>query len=212
MTETSALVETLVADAAPVRRLLPPTVRAGCWLIVALVVISALTFVFGVRPDFGERLRQPIFLLGSVATLMTGVLAAFAAFVASLPDRSRLWLALPFPAALLWFTAVGIGCLTKWVAFVPNGIQLVLACNCVATLLATSLPLSAVMFWMLRHVAMFRTTGVTCVASLSIAALTASAITLLHEFNASVMILVWNLGTVALVVAMDAIIARKLLR
>lgn len=212
MTRTPELIERLVADAAPVRRLRPPMVRAGCWLLVAAGIIGLLSMVSGLRPDFGERLRQPIFLLGGGAALLTGVLAAIAAFMASLPDRSRLWLALPIPAAALWISTVGIGCLTHWVTLDPGDIQFGEAADCFATLLASGVPLSVAMFWMLRHVAALRPVGVTFVASLSVAALTASALTLLHQFDASVMILLWNFGAASLVIAVDAVIAGKLLR
>jgi hypothetical protein len=211
MTKTSELIEALVADLAPVRRLRPPVIRTGAWLLVAATVIGVLTLVFGPRADFALRLQQPAFLLGAGASILTGALAALAAFLASLPDRSRLWLALPVPAAFVWISTIGYGCLSPWIALQPDSLEFGEAIECFGTLLASSLPLSVAMFWMLRHIAALRSTGVTLVAGLAVAALTATALSLVHEFDASVMILTWNLGAAALVIVADAVIGRGVL-
>src|SRR5256885_12713860 len=50
------------------------------------------------RSDLALRLRQPEFVIGIAASLATGVLAAIASFLLSIPDRSRAWLLLPLPA------------------------------------------------------------------------------------------------------------------
>ena len=51
-----------------------------------------------------------------------------------------------------------------------------------------------VMIVMLRYAAMLRPTLVTLVGSLSVAAVTATALSLFHDLDASVMILIWNVG------------------
>lgn len=40
MTSTPDLIDSLVADAQPLRRLQPPAVRALCWLLFAALVTS----------------------------------------------------------------------------------------------------------------------------------------------------------------------------
>ena len=81
-----------------------------------------------------------------------------------------------------------------------------------ATLLASSIPLSALMFFLLRHAARLRPTASVLSGALAVAALTAAALSLLHEFDASLMILAWNFGTALLVIALDAAIGRRMLR
>ncbi len=211
MTATPDLIDSMVATAEPVKRLRPPVTRAASWLLFAVAVIGVLTLLHGPRPDFAERIRQPLFCLGVAAAALTGVLATLAAFLASLPDRSRLWLALPLPAAVLWVSSVSYGCVAHWVTADASNIPGGDALDCFGTLLMSSLPLSLVMFWMLRHMARIGPRGPILAASLAVAALTATALALLHRFDASIMILLWNFGAAGLVMSIDAIVGRRMI-
>jgi hypothetical protein len=199
---TPDLIAALAADATPVRRLRPPFARAAAWLIFAVLLIAAITVVHGLRPDLAERLRQPVFTLGIVASLVTGILATVASFLVSLPDRSRLWLLLPAPSFAVWLSAIGYGCLTDWVSLGPNSVRVGEAVRCFVILVVTSLPLSLVLLAMLRHAAPLRPTLVTLAGSLSVAAITATALSLFHNPDATIMILIWNLGTSVLIIAL----------
>ena len=108
MTETPDLIDALVETATPVRRLRPPIVRAGLWLAFAATILGLIAIAHGVRPDFSDRVRQPLFVLSMVGALATGILAAAASFQISLPDRSRLWTVLPLPPLALWVATIGM--------------------------------------------------------------------------------------------------------
>jgi len=197
-------------DAKPVRRLRPPLQRAGAWLALAALLFALLAIVHGVRSDLAEHLRQQIFVAGIAASLGTGVLAAVAAFLVSLPDRSRLWLLLPAPCLGVWLSTIGYGCLTNWVGVAPEGVQVGEVVRCFVTLVLTSVPLSLAMLVMLRYAAMLRPILVTMTGSLSVAAITATALSLLHDLDASAMVLIWNVGTSALIVALGSALGRTL--
>src|SRR6516165_12314655 len=107
----------------PVRRLRPPLVRAGCWLMLATIILGLLAVSQGIRPDLLQRLQQFGFAIGISASLLTGIGAAIAAFMVSLPDRSHLWLLLPAPALFVWLSAIGYQCLTRWISFEPSGVE-----------------------------------------------------------------------------------------
>jgi hypothetical protein len=199
---TPELIDILCADAKPVRRLRPPLVRAALWLLFAGLVLVVLAALLGTRPDLAERLRQPTFVGALAGALLTGVLAAVAAFYLSLPDRSRLWLLLPVPALLLWTSTIGYGCLTDWVSIEPDGVRLGTTLECFATLALASLPLSMALLVMLRHAARIYPTTVAMMGGLASAGIAATALSLFHELDASVMVLLWNLGTAALIVAL----------
>jgi hypothetical protein len=77
---TPDLIESLVADASPVRRLRPPIVRAACWLLLAVLVLAVVAAGHGVRADLALKLQQPVFTVGVMAAAATGVLAAVATF------------------------------------------------------------------------------------------------------------------------------------
>jgi hypothetical protein len=199
---TPELIDMLCAAAKPVRRLRPPLVRAALWLLLAGLVLVALAALLGTRPDLALRLREPTFLGALAGALLTGVLAAVAAFHLSLPDRSRLWLLLPLPALVLWVSTIGYGCLTDWVSIGPDGIRLGTTLECFATLLIASAPTSMILLVMLRHTARLYPTTVAMMGGLASAGIAATALSLFHELDATVMVLIWNLGVAALIVAL----------
>lgn len=141
---------------------------------------------------------------------LTGVLAAVAAFLVSLPDRSRLWLILPAPAAAIWLSNIGYQCLTQWISMGPNGVSLGEATRCLATLVLTSLPLSLAMLVMLRYAAPLRPTAVTFMGSLSVAAITATALSLFHAGDATLMIIMFNIRTAAMFVGLGSLFGRRM--
>lgn len=210
MITTPDLIESLVAKAAPVRRLRPPVARAAGWLLFAALMLALLAVSHDVRPDLALRLRQPEFVIGIAASLATGVLAAIASFIVSIPDRSRSWLLLPLPAILVWVSTIGYGCLTNWVSLQPGGLPLGGEAGCFALLVLTGVPLSLAMLIMLRHAALLAPTRVGIAGGLAVAAVTATALSIFHNHDASAIILIWNLGTAALLVALGGAFGRTM--
>jgi hypothetical protein len=211
MIETPDLIESLAAQVRPVRSLRPPFQRAGAWLLLAALVLVLLGIEHGLRPDITEQLRRPSFALGVAASLLTGILAAVGCLTASVPDRPRRWLLLPVPSLLVWVSTIGYGCLSDWVSMDSDRMRMGEALRCFATLVVVSLPLSIAMFAMLRHAARLRPAPVMMIAGLAVAAITSTALSLFHRLDATIMILVWNLGTAALLVAVEGAAGRRLL-
>jgi hypothetical protein len=210
MIATPDLIESLVADAAPVRPLRPPVARAVGWLLFAALMLVLVAVAHGVRPDLELRLQQPVFVAGIMASLATGVLAAIAAFIVSVPDRPRLWLALPLPALAIWLSTAGYGCLTDWVNIRPGAITLGETARCFATLMLVGTPLSLALLVMLRYAAVLSPRPVAISGSLAVAAITATALSLFHPLDATVMILIWNFGVAALLVALAGAFGRAI--
>ena len=210
MIKTSDLIASLAAKATPVRRLRPPITRAACWLLLAAIVLALLAISQGVRPDLVDRLQDPSFSVGLGASLLTGVLAAAAAFLVSLPDRPRLWLLLPVPTLILWLFNLGYQCLDDWISVGPAGVSFGETARCFATLALTSLPLSLAMLVMLRYAAPLRPTTVALTGGLAVAAVTSTALSLLHAIDATVMILMWNFGAAVLIVGLGGLFSRRM--
>jgi hypothetical protein len=206
---TPDLIESLAANAAPVRRLRPPLARAALWLALAIAILVLLAIGRGVRPDIADRLRQWVFLVGLAAALLTGVLASIAAFLVSLPDRPLRWLLLPAPAAAVWAATIGYGCLTNWISLGPDGIEMGESLRCFSTLAMTSVPLSVALVFMLRHAAPIRPTSVTMMGGLAVAGMAAAALSLFHDLDATIMVLIFNLGTAAAMVGLGGVFGRK---
>ena len=211
VTNTPDLIETLVECATPVRRLRPPLMRAGLWLAFAALILVLVAIAHGLRSDLAIQMQRPLFLVGMMAALATGILAAIASFQISLPDSSRWWLLLPVPPLALWVSTIGYGCLTDWVSIGPDGVHMDEALRCLATLLMTSVPLSIAILLMLRYAALLRPTEVCVTGGLAVAAMTAFALSLLHDLDATIMILVWNLGVAALIAGLASLFGRSML-
>jgi len=210
MKSTSDLIDSLVADAKPVRRLRPPVTRALCWLLFAALMLTLVALVHGVRPDLMVKLRQPTFVVGGAAALITAVLASTASFIASVPGRSRLWLWLPAPAVVVWMSTIGYGCLTDWVSIGPNGMSPGETARCFATLAITGIPLSLAMLLMLRYVARLAPTAIVMTGSLAVAAMTSAALSLFHPLDATVMIVMWNVGVAVVLMVFSGLYGRRL--
>ena len=211
MTKTPDLIDALVETATPVRRLRPPIDRAGLWLAFAAIVLGLIAIAHGLRPDFSDCMRQPLFVVGMLGALATGISAAVASFQLSLPDSSRLWIILPLPALALWVVTIGYGCLSDWVSIGPDSVRLGEAIRCFATLLMTSVPLSIAMLAMLRYTALLRPLEVSVLGGLAVAAVTAFALSLFHDPDATVMILIWNLGSAVLIAALGSLFGQSML-
>lgn len=210
MRPTPDLIDSLVADVTPVRRLRPPAVRVACWLGLAVLVLVLAAIHHGVRPDLSTKLAQPVFIAGVAAATLTSVLAAFAAFMASVPGRSQRWLLLPIPAAVVWFATIGYGCLIDWVRIGPGGVSLGETASCFATLVVVGFPLSFALMIMLRHAARLSPGPIAMCGSLAVAAITATALSLFHPLDATVMILFWNIGMTLMFLCASRWLVRRL--
>jgi hypothetical protein len=211
VSKTSELIDTLVDSATPVRRLASPLRRTCTWLALAAVILVLLCVAHGVRPDLAVRMKQPVFVFSMFGALATAVLAALASFKLNLPESPRWWLLLPLPGLAVWVSTIGYGCLTDWVGMSPDGIRVGEAARCFATLLMTSIPLWAAMLIMLRYAAPLRPTIVSAAGGLAVAAASSFALSLLHNLDATIMILIWNIGMAALIAGLASVLGRPLL-
>ncbi len=210
MIPTADLIDSLVENAPPIRRLRSPVVRAACWLLFAVLVLALVAVGHGVRSDLALKLHQPAFVISIASALATGAMAAVAVFLASIPGRSRRWLLLPAPAMLVWISTIGYGCLTGWISIGPDGLSLGETARCFATLAMVSIPLSLALLIMLRYVARLAPAPIAMVASLSVAAMAATALSLLHPLDATLMILISNLGVAALFLLAGGLLGHRL--
>jgi hypothetical protein len=202
VTETNELINVLVECAIPMHRLRPPLARASLWVCLAGLMLLLLFVGHGVRADLVQKLREPDFVVALAASLASGILATIAAFMIMLPDRSRWWLLLPTPAIVVWFATIGYGCLTDWVNIGPDGVQLGETAACFGLILWISAPLAIALMVMLRYAAFLRAGAVVMMGSLAVAGISTAAHSVLHDHDATALILLWNLGPVALITGM----------
>jgi hypothetical protein len=152
--------------------------------------------------------------LAVLGSSLTAVLAAFASFQLSLPDRSNRWGLLPLPALLLWLGASGIGCLRS--ALIPGTHAAVLAeeRDCLLIIIGLSLPLSVLLVSMLRkgysQNPNSQNPGLTALsAGLAAAAAAATLLNFFHPFDATASDLTVHAAAVALVIAANRLIGNR---
>jgi hypothetical protein len=102
--KTDELIERLVAEAQPVRRLADPARRAAWWTVAAVGVALLGVIYFGPRRDLAETWRSPMLLARLGLLGATLWLAAISAFRLSVPGgEPRVW--------TRWWPLVALGAL-----------------------------------------------------------------------------------------------------
>jgi hypothetical protein len=205
---TELIIERLVADAQPVRRLRPPSLRAALWLLAVAAVAAAAILLFADLAIVAVRLHDPKLVIEMIATLLTGIAAVVAAFHLSLPDRSPAWAALPLPFLAAWIASSGYACYRHWISFGAGGWELGDSAHCLRFILAISLPLGISLLLLLRRAAPLTPVRVAAIGGLGTAAIAAFVLQFFHPFDVTVMDLAVHLGAVALVVAVASLTER----
>jgi hypothetical protein len=195
------LILDLAADLRPVRRLWPPLLRALIWL-VALAALALGLAAFANLDAVWQRISAaPDLWLAVLGSTMTAILAAIAVFELSLPDAPRAWAALPLPAALLWVGASGLGCLRGFIAPQSHVAVMSETADCLMFIVFLSVPLSALLFAMLRRGYPLYPGLTATIGGLAVAAAAATLLNFFHPYDAAATDLLVHAVTVALVIA-----------
>ena len=208
ISSTHELVETLSSRLAPVRRLRPPLLRALGWITFATSLVGVLVLLRGPRQDLGGQLTDWAYLIQIAAGWLTGATATLAAFHVSLPDRPRTWLLLPTPFVTLWLSGFAIGCLGHWIGVATGAPIVTDSIRCLETIIMASLPLSLVLWYMLRGAKPLRPSGTAWMGGLAVAAFADTAHLLVHVVEASLLALAVNLVPASIIVLLGGLVGR----
>lgn len=210
---TEDLIRALVADARiPSRRLSPPTIRLGLWLVVSVPWVAVVVAVMGPRPDLADKAGELRWLAEQGAALMTALTAAMAALCAAVPGRPRWEQALPAVPLSLWIGLLGVGCLRAWTLAGPRGLVLQGDWACLPGITMVGLVPGIAMAAMLRRGAPLAPILSVGLGGLAAAALGDFGLRLFHPQDASLMVLVWQVGTVAGLTALSAAAGSRIVR
>ncbi len=209
--DTEELIESLAATLTPVRALRPPGVRAALWLAGAAVLCALVLWLSVGGHVFAARIAEPRIALQILGEALTGVTAILAAFMRSVPGRSRYWALLPLPACVLWLGASGLGCLANgWSLHGPGGF-IGESSHCFAFILGASVPLSAALFLALRRARPIDPLPVATLGTLGVAASAAFVLEFFHPFDVTVIDLALHLAAVGIVMAVGIGLRRRAL-
>lgn len=207
------LIEHLVADLRPVARLPSPVMRTIYWLIPVLVA-SALLVAGLARPDTARTISDPLQRLEVMASLITAILAAYAAFSTSIPGRAP-WLSLlPVPSLLAWIAIIVYG---TWLKGMQEGWSVAdfrPAWSCIFLLGAYSLLPAAILVFMLRQAAPVLRERTAILAGIAIGSLSVLMLrlTLFHPPELMPEMLIEHLGAMLLVISASVVASDWLLK
>jgi hypothetical protein len=209
---TDALIARLAQQPQPQRPLAHPLRRALGWALIALGFGAAMVWAIGLRPDLGERLADARFLVEQGAALATGLAAAVAALALTIPGSSPLLRLLPVVPAALWLATLSAGCLRDWWHWGTEGLRITPDPACFAYIaLIGSLP-GLVLYLMVRRGAPLSPRLTIALAALAAAGLGNFALRFFHMQDAALMVLIWQVGSVALIAVLAGLGGRHLLR
>lgn len=210
--QSEELIRSLVARADPVRRLSSPMARLAIWLGASITYAALVVWLMGIRPDISSKMADTRFVLELSAAFMTSVLAGAAAFCSGCPGRPTWERFAPLPAVGLWFWSLGEGCWRTFVVSGAEGLSFRVDLVCLPSILLVSVVPGALILNMIRKGAPLTPATTTALAALATSALGATALRLFHIQDASVMVLVWQFGSVLLLSCAGALTGRKFLR
>lgn len=210
--QTEDLIRTLTENCSPVRPLPHPAWRTAFWLTFSVGYVAALVATIGLRPDIHARLGDPRFVVEVGAAFLTSAMAAAGAFCAGCPGRPVWERFAPAPFLALWLVTLGEGCWRDWLASSSAGLALRPDPMCSLAIMAASVVPGILIFFMIRRGAPIAPITTTALAALAAAALGATALRLFRVEDASIMVLVWQFGSVVLLAALVGPFGRLILR
>lgn len=205
-----ALIRALAEGLPPVRRLFKPWLRALLWLGACVAICAAILAIEGPGLLMRKLALGPDEAVELVGAVLTAGLAGLAAFTIAVPGRSAAWGLLPVPSLLLWLGASGWGCWRIAAAGdVPAGLHPPL--TCFRFIVMMSIPLSVLLFIMLRRSLSVRPALTATLAGLAAAAASAALLDLVHPFELTLPDLAAHGAAVVLVVSLNRLLSGRAL-
>jgi hypothetical protein len=209
--ETDKLIQLLAAGARPVRPLASPWTRTVLWLAIAIPYMALVVVVISPRADLLAKLTEARFLIEQLAALTTGGAAAIAAFASTIPGYDRKVLLLPALPLAVWLGSLGEGCLKIFLRYGWAGLSLQPDWLCLpAIMLVGALPAVAMVIMLRRGAPLFPYLSAGF-GALAAAGLGNFGLRLFHPQDASLMLLVWQFGSVFILTMLGCCAGRSIL-
>jgi hypothetical protein len=211
--QVDELIDTLAADARPVRPLPAPMKRAMMMLgAIGLSGLLAIWLLGDSRQLFARYSgREALMVLEMAAILSTGMLAVIGAFFLAIPGRSRRWLLAPLPPLMAWLLLSGAGCYADLLRSGSPGQAVSRSVDCLGFILAVSLPVAGLLIWRLSRASPIDPLPVASLGGLGAAALAAFLLQFFHPFSMTFIDLAVHAAAILLVVGIAALLNRRAL-
>jgi hypothetical protein len=161
--------------------------------------------------NLAGALGEKQFLVEQAATLATAFAAAIAAFCSVVPGYDRKVLLLPLVPLGIWLATLGQGCLQDWLLAGASGLVLRPDWDCLLPASLIGIVPMTIMVAMLRRGAPLLPRVTLSLGVLAVAALGNFGLRLFHLGDASIMVLFWHFGGIAVVSVVAAVLGRYVL-
>ena len=193
-----------------------PWIRTAEWLVVALLYVVLVVFVVTLRADLAAKISDSRFVIEQMGALATVVAAAAAAFSTISPDHGRKFLAAPFLSLSIWFVSLGQAYIQSnsedWVLPDLDGLTRHPAWYCApAIVLVASVPAIAITL-MLHRGAPLAPHLTALLGGLAAAALGAFGVRFFCAQDGSLMVLIWQFGTMCVLSTLAGCAGHRLLK
>jgi hypothetical protein len=202
--DTDMLIERLGRGGTLAQRLPRPWIRTMAWLALAIPCVALVVVAMSPRTDLIAKISDPRFVIEQFATLATGIAAALAAFATTIPAYDRRIVFLPALPVAIWLGMLGEGCVQDWLQYGAGGLSLQPDWLCLPAIALVGAVPAITMAIMLRRGAPLTPHLTTALGGLAAAGLGNFGLRLFHPQNASLMVLVWQFGTVFALSALAA--------
>lgn len=209
--ETNDLIGRLAASATPVRPLAAPFTRLLLWFAASLPYVVLVVLVMSPRSDLASKMTDARFLIEQFAALSTAVVAGVVAFSMTIPGADRRLVFAPLVPLAIWLGSLGQSCIQDWLKLGADGMTFRPDFVCFPAITLVGLVPGIVMVTMLRRGAPLLPHVTVGIAALAVAALGNFGLRLFHPQDASLMVLVWQFGTVAAMSALATCAGRRVL-
>ncbi|MQA66166.1 MAG: DUF1109 family protein [Alphaproteobacteria bacterium] len=212
MNQTDNLIRRLAAGCVGTASLPSPQRRMLSWFAASIPYVALVVLVMSPRPDLFDKVMDTRFVIEQSGALLTALTAAMAAFCATIPGLPTWRLLLPLAPLALWVGSLGQGCLSALFERGTAALKLMPDLICFPAILMVSLLPAILMITMLRRGAPLMPKITVAYGALAATALGNFGLRLFHPQDASLMVLVWQFGTVVILTAFASLFGRRLLR
>jgi len=210
--ETNELIARLIEDTTPIRRLSAPWIRMLLWLAVSVPYVAAVVLLMPMHVNWPQAFVDKPFVIEQIATLVTALAAAAAAFFSIVPGYDRKILLLPLGPLAVWLATLGRSCLQDWMGAGAGGLLLRPDWDCLLPAALVGIIPAFAMVIMLRRGAPLVPRATLALGALAVAALANFGLRLFHLGDASIMVLYWHFGSVGVLSIIAASFGRYVLR
>src|SRR5262249_42195516 len=140
------------------------------------------------------------------AALVVALTAAMAAFCAAVPGRPLWERAVPVLPLLVWLGTLGVGCVEEIISVGPRGLKFQTDWACLPSIVMIGMVPGVAMALMLRRGAPMAPVLSVGLGGLAASALADLGLRLAHQQDASLMVIVWQVGTVAMLTTLSAML------